>query len=121
MTKLSWGTEAKTFFKTPIEVSKKKLSMQRYRKYLRVLNIIDHPLRLKILNLISENESLSVTDIYRRLSIDQAVASSHLSLLRSSGMVYTEREGKKIFYSINIKRAESVFKAIKTFANGNVT
>lgn len=61
-----------------------------------------HPLRQKILVLISDNSNrMNVTDIYVKLRIEQSVASQHLAILRNEGFVSTEREGKVIWYSVN--------------------
>lgn len=62
---------------------------------------IKHPLRQRIIELISQNQRINVTEIYVRLRLEQSVASNHLTILRESNVVKAEREGKFIYYSIN--------------------
>ena len=73
-----------------------------------VFRAIDHKLRRQILALLHVNKRMDVSSIYDKLDIEQSVASSHLAILRKSGFVNTEREGRCIYYSVNYKRIEVV-------------
>ena len=43
-----------------------------------------------------------VSDVVEKLGdVSQPTVSHHLSILREAGLVYTRREGKQIFYSLN--------------------
>lgn len=45
---------------------------------------------------------LCVSDVVERLgNVSQPTVSHHLSVLREASLVYTRREGKQIFYSLN--------------------
>lgn len=48
-------------------------------------------------------EWLCVTDVVERLgsNVSQPTVSHHLSILREAGLVFTRREGKQIYYSLN--------------------
>ncbi len=76
------------------------------------IRALNHPLRQKLLKLIKDhNDRIFVTDIYKKLHIEQSVASQHLAILRRNGFVKTQREGRTIWYSVNdaeIKRLISV-------------
>ena len=63
---------------------------------------INHKLRQQILGVIEEsNNKITVTEIYIKLRLEQSVASQHLAILRSAGIVKTARDGKFIYYSVN--------------------
>ncbi len=63
---------------------------------------LNHPLRQSILKTINDSENrMNVTDLYRRLKLEQSVASQQLAILRKQGFVETQREGKVIWYSVN--------------------
>lgn len=64
------------------------------------LRAISHPMRIAIIDLLTQDEKLSVTEIYKALNIEQATASHHLNILKNKGVLVSSREGKKIFYSI---------------------
>jgi DNA-binding transcriptional ArsR family regulator len=72
-----------------------ELDMLLYRKARLVLKSIDHPLRLKIMRLIHSNREMNVTDIYKKLRLEQSVTSQHLTWLRDARVVTTKRDGNK--------------------------
>jgi len=76
-----------------INVSKLELAASKLRA-------ISHPMRIAIIELLTQDEKLSVTEIYKALDIEQATASHHLNILKNKGVLISSREGKKIFYSI---------------------
>lgn len=84
------------------------LNLPRLKKAARILRALNHPLRLNIVTLIGENESLTVTQIYFKLRIEQSVASQHLAILRESEILTATRSGKNIFYSINEDRVKAI-------------
>lgn len=78
-----------------------------------ILRAINHKLRQVILKLIDERGKITVTELYMHLRLEQSVASQHLAILRKSGFVKTEREGKFIYYSVNYRRLEELNKFIQ--------
>ena len=64
--------------------------------------------RQQILRLIAKQDGIIVTSIYKKLKIEQSVASQHLAILRNQGIVKTERDGKFIYYSVNHDRLEQL-------------
>jgi DNA-binding transcriptional ArsR family regulator len=69
-----------------------------------LLRAINHPLRQQILQHLHLNLRMTVTQIFIKFRIEQSVASQHLALLRKAGLVYTKKEGKCVFYSVNYNR-----------------
>ena len=63
-----------------------------------ILKAMAHPLRVAILNLLSENKKLTVTEIHTKLNIEQSVTSHHLGILKDKGVLCSERNGKNSFY-----------------------
>jgi DNA-binding transcriptional ArsR family regulator len=78
-----------------------------------VLRALNHKLRQQIIRTIYENKRLTVTDLYVKLRLEQSVASQHLAILRKTGIVITERDGKFIFYTINSSRIEAINEFVK--------
>lgn len=62
-----------------------------------VIRSLNHPLRQQILNLLEEFGSMTVTQIYIKLRIEQSVASQHLAIMRKTDVLKTERNGKFIY------------------------
>lgn len=73
------------------------------------LRAISHPMRIAIIDLLSDGKQLSVTEIYENLNIEQATASHHLNILKNKGVLDSKRDGKKIFYTLkNITLTEII-------------
>jgi ArsR family transcriptional regulator len=64
------------------------------------LKAMAHPVRIAIIEMLTDVPQMSVTEIYSRLSIEQAAASHHLNIMKNKGILVARREGKKIFYSL---------------------
>jgi DNA-binding transcriptional ArsR family regulator len=96
--------ELTTINKNGSSKSSIKIDYDRLKRSAGVLRSVNHKLRQQILKLLEENGKLTVTEIYVRLRIEQSVASQHLAILRQADVVKTEREGKFIYYSLNIQR-----------------
>jgi DNA-binding transcriptional ArsR family regulator len=77
------------------------VDLNKSKKAAMILRAVNHKLRQQIMNLITEKEKITVTDIYIKLRLVQSVCSQHLAILRRAKIVETERNGKSIFYRIN--------------------
>ncbi len=94
-----------------------QLDYAELRKAVLVLRAINHKLRQRIIDLLEENESMTVTDIYIKLRLEQSVASQHLAILRRAGVVNTERQGKFINYSLNKERLGQISHLVEELTN----
>jgi ArsR family transcriptional regulator len=64
-----------------------------------VLRMLANPRRLEMLHLLAEGPT-EVGRIARRMHISQPNASQHLALLRGSGLVDIERNGREVRYRL---------------------
>lgn len=78
------------------------------RKAVLVLRAVNHKLRQRIIDLLEDGETMTVTDIYIKLRLEQSVASQHLAILRRAGVVATDRQGKFIYYSLDKERLSQI-------------
>jgi ArsR family transcriptional regulator, virulence genes transcriptional regulator len=74
------------------------------KKAILVLKALDHKIRQQIIDTIDENNTLTVTELYNKLGLEQSVASQQLGILRKAGVVTATRHGKKIHYAIDKER-----------------
>jgi len=86
------------------------------RKAALVLRAVNHKLRQRIIDLLEENQRMTVTDIYVKMRLEQSVASQHLAILRKAGVVQTERDGKFIFYSLDTSRISQISELVEELA-----
>lgn len=78
------------------------------RKAMLVLRAVKGDIRQRIIDLLDAEGTLTVTDIYIKLRLEQAVVSTHLTILRRAGIVTTERQGKFIYYSLDKERVAEI-------------
>ncbi|NNE30066.1 MAG: helix-turn-helix transcriptional regulator [Saprospiraceae bacterium] len=80
-----------------------------------ILRAIAHPLRMKILGFIDQNENINVNKIYNTMKLEQSITSQHLRVLRAAGLVSTEKNGKFRHYNVNYQKVTQVLSAINNF------
>lgn len=95
-----------------------QLDYAELRKAVLVLRAVNHKLRQRIIDLLDENNSMPVTDIYVKLRLEQSVASQHLAILRRAGVVITDRQGKYIYYALDHNRLTQIGKLVEELAGG---
>ncbi|MEI6899618.1 MAG: metalloregulator ArsR/SmtB family transcription factor [Bacteroidota bacterium] len=76
------------------------------------LRAIAHPMRIAIIDLLTANQKLTVTQIYEQLNLEQASASHHLNILKNKGLLDSKRDGKMIFYSLKQTHLSEVIDCI---------
>lgn len=96
--------------KAKVNLDQEKLSVAS-----EILRALSHPLRLKILEFIDQNEAINVNKIYNTLKLEQSITSQHLRILRINNLVTTERDGKYIHYSINYDNVKKAVSAVDSF------
>jgi len=87
------------------------------RKAVLVLRAVNHKLRQRVIDLLEENKSMTVTDIYIKLRLEQSVASQHLAILRRAGVVLTDRQGKFIYYLLDKERLAQIMRLVEELAD----
>lgn len=92
------------------------LDYNELRKAVLVLRAVNHKLRQRMIDLLEENQRMTVTDIYVKLRLEQSVASQHLAILRKAGVVQTERQGKFIYYGLDKNRLSQISQLVEDLA-----
>jgi len=91
--------------------------MDAERHWTELLKAMAHPIRLRILQRLMEDEAC-VKDIWSCLDLPQAVVSQHLSVLRSRGIVGCQREGNMVRYFIQDPRVREILEVLKGKGDG---
>ncbi|APT92119.1 transcriptional regulator [Corynebacterium phocae] len=65
---------------------------------------LDSPLRLRILVLLAERGHF-VHELVSKLEKSQPLISQHLRVLKSSGLVQSERSGREVIYTLSTPKA----------------
>ncbi|RRQ21900.1 ArsR/SmtB family transcription factor [Thiohalobacter thiocyanaticus] len=69
----------------------------------RSLKAMSHPLRLKILCTLGEQE-VSVQDIVERVGTSQSNISQHLAILRDKGILTSRKDANRVYYRVGDAR-----------------
>lgn len=81
-----------------VMIEREELTAENLEKAAGMLKAIAHPIRISIIQCLEEGEKLTVTEIHKKLKLEQATASHHLGILRDKGVLTSRREGKNIYY-----------------------
>lgn len=73
----------------------------------RSLKAISHPLRLKILCVLG-NDEMSVQDILNTVGTTQSNVSQHLCLLKDKGIVCSRKDANRVFYSLHNETVKKI-------------
>ena len=91
--------------KVTLDVEKLELAASKLRA-------IAHPMRIAIIDLLTVNPKMTVTEIYEYLNLEQASASHHLNILKNKGLLDSIRDGKMIYYSLKFEHLTEVIDCI---------
>ena len=80
-----------------------RTSLAKFDSGARCLQILGHPVRLRLLKMLSGGE-WSVNELALELGISQSNLSQHLTLLKDRGIIVSRREGHQVFYGISDRR-----------------
>ncbi len=69
----------------------------------RSLKAMSHPLRLKILCTLG-NQEVSVQDIVERVGTSQSNISQHLAILRDKGILSARKDANRVYYRVEDQR-----------------
>lgn len=73
----------------------------------RALKAMSHPLRLKILCILG-NQEVSVQEIVECVGTSQSNISQHLAILREKGVLRTRKDANRVYYRVGDERTLSL-------------
>jgi ArsR family transcriptional regulator len=76
-----------------------KMSVKTAEKVSQVLKALAHPVRLRIVELL-ENEEKCVGEIMEGVEGKQSITSQQLNMMKDKGVLTCRRDGPKMFYRI---------------------
>ena len=79
-----------------------------------VWNALSDPTRRQILDLLAKND-LTAGEIADNFSMTKPSISHHLSILKEAELVFAEKKGQQIYYSVNTTVFEELLKFAANF------
>ena len=83
-----------------------------YKIHADMCKVLSNSTRLEILNLLRGKE-MSVTELIEKTKLSQANISQHLSIMKSKGIVASNRKGKNIYYKLTNPKIIKAFDIIR--------
>ena len=85
-----------------------------------MLKAIAHPVRVQIIDYLSQEKRLSVNDLKAKLNITQSMTSQHLAQLRNTGVLGKVKEDNVCYYYIRNKNVLKLLECIKKCSVNNI-
>ena len=79
----------------------------------RILRLLAHPDRLKIIEILESMDEAPVHEIVKRIGLPQNATSQHLNMMRRANLIGAERRGKEIWYHIADRRSLTILNCIR--------
>ncbi|NCD22208.1 MAG: ArsR family transcriptional regulator [Spartobacteria bacterium] len=89
------------------------LSIADLARMAKVLKLLAHPYRLKIVDVLESEDSAPVHGLMDRLDLPQAAVSGHLKKMLRAGLVAAERRGKEVWYSLGDRRSLTILNCMR--------
>jgi DNA-binding transcriptional ArsR family regulator len=89
-----------------------ELNIEQLEEAASMLKAIAHPMRIAILSFLEDGKKMTVTEIHRKLQIEQSTTSHHLGILKDKGVLCSKREGKNTFYFLKHERLSNIVDCI---------
>ena len=90
------------------------LSIDDLARMAKVLKLLAHPYRLKIVDILETEDTVPVHTLMERLDLPQAVVSNHLQKMLRAGLVACQRRGKEVWYSVGDRRSLTILNCMRT-------
>ena len=97
--------------------SDKKIINEEQIRLARYAKALSHPVRLYVLELLSQQSCCYSGDLSEVLPIAKSTLSQHLKELKNAGLIQGEIEAPKIKYCINREKWSEAQKLLKEFLN----
>ena len=89
------------------------LSIEDLARMAKVLKLLAHPYRLKIVDLLETEGPAPVHRLMEQLDLPQAVTSNHLKKMLRIGLVECQRRGKEVWYSLGDRRSLTILNCMR--------
>ena len=92
----------------------------KYETRTKVLKALAHPARLKLVDVLAEEDEVCVCELTEVIGMDMSTVSRHLSQLKNAGIVESDKRGQMVFYRLRVKCLKSLFSCIESVVKCNV-
>ena len=95
-----------------------RIQIDKLNSAVNMLKVIAHPVRLAMVDLLTENNQMTVLEIQTALGLEQAVASQHLTLMEDKGVLCSEKVGRNKYVSLRFPKMKNIIACMENCCNG---
>jgi len=82
--------------------------------YIKFFKALANEERIEIIKLLKKNGEMFAQDIERHFYLEQSTTSHHLNMLKKAGITKSRKDGRKVFYSIDINSIKLLLDSVNT-------
>jgi len=72
---------------------------------------------LSIVDLLTENERMTILEIQEALNLEQAIASQQITLMEDKGVLNSERVGRNKYVSLRFPKMKNIVSCLENCCN----
>lgn len=85
-----------------------RIQTEKLQSAINMLKVIAHPVRLAILDLLTENKRMTVLEIQNIMNLEQAIASQQITLMEDKGVLKSEKIGRNKYVSLRFPKMKNI-------------
>lgn len=90
-----------------------RIEVNKIQSAVNMLKVIAHPVRLAIVDLLTENKRMTVLEIQEALHLEQAVASQHLTLMEDKNVLVSEKISRNKYVSLRYPKMVNIINCLE--------
>jgi DNA-binding transcriptional ArsR family regulator len=90
-----------------------RIEANKIQSAVNMLKVISHPVRLAIVDLLTEKKKMTVLEIQEALQLEQAVASQHLTLMEDKKVLVSEKVGRNKYVSLRYPKMVNIINCLE--------
>jgi DNA-binding transcriptional ArsR family regulator len=95
------------------EINHIKINKEKFEKAAYILKAVAHPTRLAIIQLLEQEDGLSVNEICEALDCEQSLISHHLINMKLRGILQSHKDGLNMYYSLKEHEVTKILACIE--------
>lgn len=89
------------------------MSREKLEKAAFILKTLAHPTRLAIVDLLNQEDKMSVSELCEKLGCEQSLVSHHLINMKLKGILRSAKDGQQVLYSLKEREVAKLIACIE--------
>jgi predicted transcriptional regulator len=94
-----------------------RIQTEKLNAAINMLKVIAHPVRLAIVDLLTENKRMTVLEIQAALNLEQAIASQQITLMEDKGVLLSEKVSRNKYVSLRFPKMKNIINCLDNCCN----